>query len=192
VLTVLTTLIATQAVPDPPQFVGRDLEVTPQGVLVLAQAPKPEEEKNLSDDMDKAHQRIHGDKTKVQATEDNSTEEPTRRRSRNQVVPKPMVDGHGRGYYIAWGSVDWGLASGFWTAALAFLVDSAVFNACASDTGTCNSRYNSTMTSGDYRNGARVLGVLTGVSGLVGGYFAWRGAHNIGIYHDMAHMPANP
>ena len=100
-----------------------------------------------------------------------------------------LVDGHGRAFYVAWGTVDWTLAGAFWVGGIVLAAVTAEFTHCETNTRTCDSNSNVTTTSRQYRNGAWALGVTSAVALGVGGFFGWRGAHNIGISHQMLQPP---
>jgi len=208
-LTALALIVAAQAVPEPQQVLTRDLDVTAQGVFVLAQAPNPEEEKNLSQDMEKAHERVQavnadkihehvqGDNGKAACEKDQENQERPcaccmTHKVRTPAAPQPLVDGHGRHYYQIWGIVDWALAAEFWTAGAIFGVVAGAVGSCTNHPYTCDINNNngnrSSWTKSDYQKATWGFGVTSAIALGVGSFFGWRGAHNIGIDHQMLQL----
>jgi hypothetical protein len=205
-LTLLLSAIVSSAVPTPADVLldtPTPAELT--RVLLAQAATQAEEEKNLENDMDRARQHVGDEPANKDAakpavapaagTSDTAPEdqEKPKRKHRHHHEDKPekfralSEDGHGKGYYLSWGIVDWTLAGGLWIAATVLTVAGLTMLSVRS-LADCHERYGAGSCNqgmSQFHNSGIVVTGLGLAFGAGGGIAAWRAGTNIGSFRDL-------
>jgi hypothetical protein len=183
-VTWLTVANLAAVVPTPGAFVTRGLELTPDGVFILAQAPESAEEQWLEQDMAEGRQRLHGAPVQAQHPEgQQSAPEGNLRQTRVPAALPPLLDGHPKGYYLGWGIADWAIAGNLWVVGLVAGIE-AIALATIADSGGDGDLCRGSKRDSCY-SASVALGALAIGSGVGGGIVAVRGGRNIHTYREM-------
>ncbi len=186
--------------------------------LLLAASPDPEAEADLERDMKQARKRLghdEGDAAEAKSNDaqqkqedeaaegdgaDDHAENPAetkhvrhkrakRHRRWPEGVDRPVVEGHAKGHYLAWGIVDWVVAGGLLgsTVGLGLMSwGSARLAKSINDSDPVPQPYKS---HAQWRRGLRGASVVFGIGAVaalgIGTWIAFKARHNVRTFHEL-------
>ncbi len=194
-------VVVSSAVPSPGRVILDSVSVAPSFLIAQTDPPsREEEEKNLEDDMDAARQKtapkVETPPANPYAVQEGEVDPPPApkakppKKRRLEATDRPSIDGHSRGYYLAWGLGQWVLAGGLWAVSGVSTLYSVFFGIVAANPeATADGTAGWEVSEKDAHNiaifGAIFYGALAIGGAVFGTWVSSKAVYNISNYGEL-------